>query len=73
MQFLSEKDVMKQVKKYLKEKVAVNIYYNNEIGRYVWSVTVVSEPEFWLDSFKYKKGALEFCKKHNLKVLKVIK
>lgn len=68
-----QKEVMKQVKKYIKDKVNVVIYYNNEVGSYQWSVCVESDFEFWLDSFQYKKDAVRFCKKHSLKVVRVIK
>lgn len=47
----------------------VSIYHNNDTGIWQWSVSIVSNDPydaFWLDSFKTKKGALAFIKRHKL-------
>ena len=62
----------KQITKYLQNKEPVNLYHNNETGIWQWSISVVINPEFWIDSFKYKKEAIDFCEKHKLKINKLI-
>lgn len=71
MKILTPADVKEQVCAYLKQKVDVTIYYNDENGDWVWAVTVAENPEWWLDAFKTKKLAVAYCKEHGLKVLKI--
>lgn len=59
-----------QVDKVLKSKPDVDIYYNNEAGQWLWSVQVYND-DFWLDSFDTREEAIEFCKKHELKVITI--
>lgn len=57
------------VKEYLKRKVDVIIYHNNENGSWVWAIDVCENPGFWLNAFEKKEDAIEFCKNHELKIL----
>jgi hypothetical protein len=59
-----------QVNKYIKSKVDVTIYHNNEAGDWQWSIDVNIDPGFWLDAFPTKQEAIKFCKKHGLKITK---
>ncbi|MNL78015.1 hypothetical protein D3C87_2043120 [compost metagenome] len=64
-------DVLKeQVQKVLKDKPDVDIYYNNESGQWLWSVQVCND-DFWLDSFDTCEEAVDFCQKHELKVITI--
>lgn len=60
-----------QIKKYLADHVNVNIIHNDDIGEWLWSVEVVNSDEFWLDSFKTKEEAVEYCEKHELKIVEI--
>ncbi len=55
------------------DKVTVKIYHNNESGDWKWSVVDANDPEFWLNSFDTKQKALDFCEKHGLFIVEVIK
>jgi len=57
-----------EVQQYINNKVDVWINYNNEIGVWQYSVQVIND-YLWLDSFKYKKDAIKFCKKYGLKII----
>ena len=43
------------------------INFNRDIGEDLYSVQLY-DTDFWIESFKYKKAALEFCKSFNLKI-----
>jgi hypothetical protein len=55
---------------YLKQKVDVYIDYNNELDEWTYSVAVINSNGFWLDSFDTEEKAIEYCKKHELKIVK---
>lgn len=41
---------------------------NDETGDWVWSVSPMSDSGFWLNAFKTKKEALEYCDKHSFNI-----
>jgi len=60
------------VKKYLENpETRVYITHHNELGADMWlySVVVEDSDEFWLDSFETLPEAIEYIKKHNLKMV----
>ena len=63
-----KQSLMDLISKYLEKKAPVVIHYNNETGDWMYSVSVVEDPGFWLDSFCTKKGAEGFCRKHQLPI-----
>ena len=65
---LTDVDVKKQVKKYLKKHADVWINKNTETGELLYSVQVLGT-DFWLDSFHTLKEADVYCRKHKLPVI----
>jgi hypothetical protein len=59
---------MAEMLEYLKNKEPVSIHYNNELGDWMWAISVNADPGFWLDAFTTKKAAVAFCKKNKLPV-----
>ena len=41
----------------------VRIYKTDETGEYMWAIESVLIGDFWMDAFRYKKHAVELCKK----------
>lgn len=66
-------ETLELVEQYLANKEPVIIHYNQETGDWLYSISVVNDPGFWLDAFKTKKAAETFCKKHNLSIVNFIK
>ena len=63
--------IQEETNKYLEDpKTRVWINYNNEAGRWIYSVQVKGT-SFWLDSFSTKKGALAYIKEHGLKKVEI--
>jgi len=63
---------MQRVRAYLKQKVPVYLYHNNDAGEWQWSVVVhegqPSPNDFWLDAFPTKKEAQQYCRQHGLTI-----
>lgn len=59
-----------EIKYHIENKSPVEIYYNDDIGKWLWSVQVVGT-ELWLDSFKEKCEAINFCKENGLKIKRI--
>lgn len=55
-----EKLVREMRKDFIKEKKSVTIYYNNENGKWIWSVQV-DGTDFWLNSFSTPDRAVRYC------------
>lgn len=55
----------KTAQHYIQTKVPVSIYYNNELGFYMWSIQVKGT-DFWIKSFKTKQAAISYCVKNDL-------
>lgn len=45
----------------------VSIHYNNEIGKWLYSIVVENSDEFWLDSFPTLEEAEKYIETNNLK------
>lgn len=56
-----------------REIVEVEIYSNDELGYFVWSVSSVEDREFWFDTFRTKREAVSFCKRMGWKVVEAKK
>lgn len=53
--------------KYITDKVPVTIRYRREKQLDpMWAITVDEDPEFWLDAFEDRAGAIRFCREHEL-------
>ena len=65
--------VNSEIKGYLKRKVDVLIFHNNETGEWLWSVVVDDGSGFWLNSFKSEKAAMNYCQRHMLQVTRIQK
>jgi hypothetical protein len=68
----TESQIKRQIKQYLHDHVDVYISHNNEIGDLIWAVVVVDSDEFWLETFKIKEKAIEYCNDNKLKITKII-
>ena len=51
----------------------VIINYNTEIGRALYSVTPINDPDNWIRSFKYLKNAVIYCERKKLEIQKLRK
>lgn len=49
----------------IQEKTPVEIYYNDEAGRFQYSVQIVGT-DFWLEAFVTEEEAIEFCREEGL-------
>jgi hypothetical protein len=47
----------------------VNLWFNNEAGKWQWSVQALEDPEMWLTSFDDYYSVKGFCEKMGWKVL----
>ena len=56
------------IAKALQDKEPVDIYRNNDTGERLYAISLVSIPGFWLNAFKTKEDALEFCSSHGLPI-----
>jgi hypothetical protein len=45
----------------MKKLKQVIINNNNEIGKELFSISFVDDPEFWIQSFKTLRTAIRFC------------
>ena len=65
-----EDTTLRLVKEYIASKQPVDIHYNCETGDWLYSIVRIGDddPGFWLDAFKTKREALEFCKSNKLPV-----
>ena len=61
-------DIDKEVKSFIKKKTPVVIDFNDENGDWVYAVSVNDKVNdgFWLNAFRTKDQAIQFCKKHKL-------
>lgn len=50
----------------------VDIFYNNELGEYLWSVCDHYDFEYWIKSFKTEKEAIDFCTENNYTIKSTI-
>ena len=50
----------------------VDIYYNDELGEYLWSVCDHYDFEYWIKSFKTEKEAIDFCEENNYTLLTML-
>jgi hypothetical protein len=61
-----ESEVQRITRDYIKRKVPVTISFFNELESNLWTVSVDENPEFWIDSFATKIGAIRFCEQYEL-------
>lgn len=45
----------------IKNLKQVIINNNNEIGKELFSISLIDDPEFWIQSFKTLRSAIRFC------------
>ena len=58
-----------QIQKYIKDPATrVYIKHNRDTGEWLYSVVVENSGDFWLDSFKTEKAALNYIEKCKLKM-----
>jgi hypothetical protein len=50
----------------------VVLYHNNETGQWYWSIIDAHDNKKWLKSFDTKENAIEYCKLHELEIVRVI-
>ena len=50
----------------------VDIFYNDELGEYLWSVCDHYDFEYWIQSFKTEKEAIDFCEEKNYTIKSII-
>jgi hypothetical protein len=48
------------------KKGGVGLYPSTETGEPLWSLSLCSDPEYWVDSFKSIIDAIKFCRRHNI-------
>lgn len=57
-----------EIEFHIKNKSPVELYYNNDTGKWLWAVQVCFS-ELWLDAFENKEQAIKFCEDNELGVL----
>lgn len=65
-------EVEQRINNYLTQKVSVIIIHNDDAGLWLWAICVDIKPDFWLNAFTTKTAAIAYCKKHKLKITKVL-
>jgi hypothetical protein len=64
--------VKKIVDEAIKNKEPVEIVYTydtDDSGDYMYAVSLINTPGFWLNAFITKKGAINFCKRNGLPIV----
>lgn len=54
----------------LEEKSEVRITYNDEAGKFLWSV-VIEGTDFWINSFDSEADAVSYCEEKELRILSI--
>jgi hypothetical protein len=65
--------MQKYAKQLLAKKKDVGLCYNDEAGIRQWSVFSLLDEGYWIDSFKTKIAAENFCRKNNLSIVATTK
>ena len=60
--------IRERIERALRDREPVIVYENDEAGVLQWSVSLISDPGFWLDSFPERAQAEAFCQEHELPV-----
>ena len=66
IQDLLHKGTVYVCKTALRRKEKVYIYRTVETGDWLWAVALTDISDFWLNSFKTRREAVEYCRKHKL-------
>lgn len=61
--------VAARVAEYIEEKQPVELVYNDDTGEWVWAISVLADPGFWLDAFDSELEARRFCLLHGLPIV----
>lgn len=50
----------------------VEIYKNNETGKWLYAVRSYEDKDLWIESFSHKQDAYDYCVLHKLEVVNII-